>query len=161
MRKNLVMLLAALWQLPSIAADRIPDGLTGSWGTAESLHAGGTGQTEMHLLTDGFGVLAGSTPPAQENGGAPADPAAHAPRAIIGFPFQATLQDGELILRPLVPNAGQSLMANDMALSCHYDSTAPSITCQGPDGVPMVLARRSKTVPAEVLKLIDRLRSLP
>ena len=158
MRKNLTILLAALWQLPSLAADRIPDRLTGSWSTAESLYAGSTGQTEMHLLADGFGVLAGSTPPAQENGGPPTDPAVHAPRAIVGFPFQATLQGEELILRPLIPNAGQSPAAKDMVLSCRYDPTAPSITCTGPDGVPMVLARRSKTVPAEVTQLVDSLR---
>ncbi|WP_395406705.1 hypothetical protein ACHMW6_08500 [Pseudoduganella sp. UC29_106] len=160
MRKNLVFLLAVLWQLPSMAADRIPEGLTGSWSTAESLYAGSTGQTEMHLLADGFGVLAGSTPPAQENGGAPADPGVHAPRAIIGFPFQATLQGGELIVRPFIPKAGQSPMASDMVLSCRYVATAPSITCKGPDGVPMVLARRSKKVPDEVVRMIDHLRPL-
>jgi hypothetical protein len=77
-----LLALCVSCHLPVHAADVLPRHLTGTWGTAESLYAGVTGQTELLLLPDGLGAMRGSTPPASRADSI--DDGKVAPRAIVG-----------------------------------------------------------------------------
>ncbi|SEN61686.1 hypothetical protein SAMN05428959_102626 [Duganella sp. CF517] len=95
-----LLALFLTWPVGAHATDVLRRHLTGTWGTAASLHAGATGQTELLLLADGFGVLSGSTPPAVRRDGI--DDGKAPPRAIIGFPLRATA-DGDTITANQLP----------------------------------------------------------
>ena len=148
----LLLMLAAAMPLPADAAGQLPPWLAGSWGTAESLHAGSTGQTELYLEADGFGVMGASSAPARRLGGAEAGkPDA---RAIIGLPVRATFDGSTLVIRPFLPpgrQAGQDIV-------CRYDAAGPSLACVDVEGS---MRRRSDTVPAEAGAIIEALRRPP
>src|SRR4051812_37231015 len=83
------------------AADVLPTHIIGTWETGSSLYDGKANQTEFYLLADGFGMAAGSTAPAVRTDGV--DDGKPGPRAIIGFPVQASMNGDTLAVRPLLP----------------------------------------------------------
>lgn len=138
------------------AAEMLPVHLSGTWATAESLYEGTDKQTEVYLLMDGFGIAVGSTQAAQRiDGTSDGKPGL---RAIIGFPVQATLSGDILRVRLLFPAKKSVENVRGLELSCRYDSTGPTLTCIGPDGVPIVLKRRSDVVSAAMTQKINDLR---
>ena len=151
-----VLALCMSWPLLAHAADALPPHLTGTWGTAESLYAGATEQTELLLLADGFGAMQGSTPPASRIDGS--DDGKAAPRAIIGFPLRATVDGDTITAKPFLPGGQQAAEMARIAISCRYQPAGPTLTCVGPGGVPMVMSRRSETVAPEAAKMIEALR---
>ena len=141
MKRLIPLLLATAWHLSAQAADPLPAHVAGSWGAA---------QTVMYLQADGYGLMAGSTPPVEgANGSADA-------RAIIGFPVRATLDGDTLLLRPSLPKGAP---AENAAMTCRYDAAAPSFTCTGPDKTPFVLRRLGETLPAEATSTIAGLKA--
>jgi len=154
------LLLAGACHLAAHAADTLPAHAAGSWGTAASLQAGDTAQTVMYLQADGYGLLAGSTPPARRMDGA--DDGKPAPRAIIGFPLRAALDGDTLQLRPFSPQgapADQAAQVASIVMTCRYDASAPSFTCTGPDKTPIVLRRLGATLPPEAAATIAALKA--
>lgn len=151
-----LLALCMFWPLLVNAADALPRHLTGTWGTAESLYAGATEQTELLLLADGFGAMQGSTPPASRIDGS--DDGKPAPRAIIGFPLRATADGDTITAKPFLPSGQQAAEMARIAISCRYEPAGPTLTCTGPSGVPMVMSRRSDTVAPEAAKMIEALR---
>ncbi|USX26130.1 hypothetical protein NHH73_26795 [Oxalobacteraceae bacterium OTU3CINTB1] len=151
-----LLALCMSWPLLSHGANALPRYLTGTWGTAESLYAGETGQTELLLLADGFGAMQGSTPPASRIDGS--DDGKAAPRAIIGFPLRATADGDTITAKPFLPGGQQAAEMARIAISCRYEAAGPTLTCIGPSGVPMVMSRRSDTVAPEAAKIIEALR---
>jgi hypothetical protein len=150
--KRLIPLaLAIAWHLAAHAADTLPAHVAGSWGTADSLHAGATEQTVMYLQADGFGLMGGSSPPARGADGAP--------RAIAGFPVRAALEGDTLRLRPALPKGAPADLAASVVMTCRYDAAAPSFTCTGPDKVPIVLRRLGATLPPEAATAIAGLKA--
>lgn len=155
MKRLIPLALAIAWHLTALAADTLPTHVAGSWGTADSLHAGTTEQTVMYLQADGYGLMAGSTPPAtgtDGNGNA-------GPRAIVGFPVRAALDGTTLRLLPVLPKGTPADLAASAVMICRYDAAAPSFTCTGPDKVPMVLHRLGATLPPEAATTIAGLKA--
>jgi hypothetical protein len=148
-----LLALCVSCHLPVHAADVLPRHLTGTWGTAESLYAGVTGQTELLLLPDGLGAMRGSTPPALRADGI--DDGKVAPRAIVGFPLRATADGDTITAKPFLPGGQQAAEVSRVTISCRYESAGPTLTCIGPDGVPMVMRRVSDTVAPEAVQLIE------
>ena len=138
--------------------DASPSRLIGTWASAESLYAGDTGQSELYLESDGFGIMVGSTKPAMlVDGSASTHPG---PRAIIGFPIRASL-DGDAIT--LVPTILDKKNGNGPAfgIACRYEEDVPALVCATPEGL-LTLKRRSENLSAEVVQTITQLRaSLP
>lgn len=154
-RVLLAMAMAYAWQLSANAADILPAYLVGTWGTAASLYEGTTGQSQMHLQADGFGVMVGSTPPAMRQDGV--DDGKPAPRAIVGFPVRATLEGDVLKAQPFLPTQ-QGQQGSAPLIVCRYETAGPALICTGPDKVPMPMKRYSATVPAEVASTIASIR---
>jgi hypothetical protein len=144
-------LLGALHFVVS-AAEVLPVHLIGTWGTAESLYEGTDKQTEVHLLTDGYGIVVGSTQALQRVGGL--SDGQPGPRAIVGFPVEAVLNGDVLMLRVLWPAKAPVQESGGPALACRYDRAGPTLACTGPDGVPMMLKRRSEVVSAATTQTI-------
>ena len=160
MRRNhaVLLVLAACWHLATSAADRLPSYLTGTWGTAESLYVGETGQAEVHLAADGVGVVAGSTPPPQRISGV--DDGKQPPRAIIGFPVRATLDGASLTLRPIAIDPRHAADAAQGVITCNVDTAGLTLNCVGPSGPAMVLRRRSAVIDEEAARMLAQLRPL-
>ncbi|PQO90731.1 hypothetical protein C5614_27670 [Massilia phosphatilytica] len=154
MKRLIPLLLATAWHLSAQAADPLPAHVAGSWGTADSLHAGDAAQTVMYLQADGDGLMAGSAPPAKRADGV--DDGKSAPRAIIGFPVRATLDGDALQLRPFLPKGAP---VGDVVMLCRYDAATPAFTCTGPDKVPIVLRRLGATLPPEATSTIAGLKA--
>jgi hypothetical protein len=152
MKRLIPLLFACACQMSAHAADPLSADVAGSWGTAASLNAGGTAQTVMYLQADGYGLMAGSTPPVQRADG---DGKA-GPRAIVGFPVRAALDGDTLQLRPILP---QGAPADTVVMTCRYAAAAPSFTCTGPDNTPFVLHRLGATVPPEAASTIAGLKA--
>jgi hypothetical protein len=150
MKRLIPVLLASACHLSAHAADILPAHVAGSWGTAPSLHAGDTAQTVMYLQADGYGLMAGSAPPARDAGGS------GDARAIVGFPVRAALDGDTLQLRPILP---QGAPADTVVMTCRYAAAAPSFTCTGPDNTPFVLHRLGATVPPEAASTIAGLKA--
>lgn len=148
-------LLGSLHLLVS-AAEVFPVHLIGTWGTAQSLYEGTDKQTEVHLLADGYGIVVGSTQVPQRAGGI--SDGKPGPRAILGFPVRAALNGEVLMLRVLWPAKAPVQDSEGPALACHYAPAGPTLACTGPDGVPMMLKRRSEVVSAETTQTIRALQ---
>jgi hypothetical protein len=142
--------------LVASAADVLPVHLIGTWGTAQSLYEGTDKQTEVHLLTDGYGIVVGSTQVPQRVGGT--SDGKPGPRAILGFPVQAVLNGDVLMLRVLWPAKKLVQKSEGPALACRYDPAGPTLACAEPDGVPMIMKRRSEVVSAETTQTIRALQ---
>jgi hypothetical protein len=159
MMKCAIVLMSTALLPPAVrASDALPAHLTGFWCTAESLYAGTVGQTELILADDGYGLFAGSTPPAHRldgtNDGKPA------PRAIIGSPVRVTLNGNMLTAHPFMPGGGkEAAEVATLIISCRYDAAGPTLTCAGPTGGPFTMRRISETIPAEVAQMLDAIRS--
>lgn len=97
--KRIALLTCMLvWHAAVVAADVLPAHLTGTWGAAESLYEGDEGQLQMHLDSDGFGVMTGSAPrPIRIDGKDEGGPEVRAP---IGFALRATLTARVVALDP-------------------------------------------------------------
>lgn len=154
MKHAITLALAIAWHLPLHAADTLPAQLAGIWGTAESLYTGTTAQSALQLEPDGFGILAGSSPPATG-----VDGGKQPPRAIIGFPVRATLLDDTLTLRAYWPGKIDDAQAARMTLTCRYEKAVPALTCTGPDKVAIVMRRLAATVDAEAATMIAAVRA--
>lgn len=154
--KPIIIMLAALWPPLLHAADAVPPHLVGSWGTAESLHAGTTGQSELHLDVDGLGIMAGSTAPAVRADGK--DDGKPGPRAIIGFPVRAAWDGDALTVRPDYPGKDGAKLDPRLAFLCRHAPAEPTLTCTGPDGIARVMKRRSETLQADSAKAIEDFR---
>jgi hypothetical protein len=138
MKRLIPQLLVGAYHLAAHAADPLPADVAGSWGAA---------QTVLYLQADGYGLMAGSTPPAEEAGSA---------RAIIGFPVRATLDGDTLRLRPFLPKGAP---AESVVMLCRYDAAAPTFTCTGPDKTPIVLRRLGAALPPEAATTIAGLKA--
>ena len=160
MKRLIPLLVAVAWQVSAHAADPLPAHVAGSWGTAESLQAGDTAQTVLYLQADGYGLMAGSTPPARRMDGV--DDGKPGPRAVIGFPLRATLDGATLHLRPFLPQgapADQAAKVAHIDMTCRYDAGTPSITCKGLDKASFVLRRLDATLPPEATSTIAGLKA--
>lgn len=143
--------------LSAHAVDVLPAHIVGTWGTGASLYDGADAQTEIYLLADGFGAVAGSTPPAQRADGV--GEGKPGPRAIIGMPVRAVLEGETLSVRVVLPKSAPAGKNKDVTFPCHYERAGEKLACTGPDGVPMTLTRRSGSVSAEVVQIIDQVRT--
>ncbi|WP_139236531.1 hypothetical protein [Rugamonas rubra] len=152
-----LLLLSSSAPLAASAADVLPDYLIGTWGTGSSLYDGASQQAEIYLLADGFGMMAGSTAAARRMDGI--DDGKPGPRAIIGFPVQATLDRNSLSVRRLLPKEQQGSKKDGMGISCQYESEGPKLACAGPDGVSMMMTRRSESVAKEIVLNIAEIRT--
>jgi len=149
-------MLFYIWHVAASAGDVLPSYLTGTWATAASLYEGDEGQSELHLFSDGFGLMAGSTPPAKRaegvNDGKPGL------RALVGFPVRVTLEKDALLARPFSPDESENRKLAGGAINCHYDSSGALLTCKGPVGGALKLTRRSEAVPREIEQMLETLR---
>lgn len=152
-----LLLSCAAVSLSAHAADVLPAHIIGTWGTGASLYDGAERQAEIYLLADGFGMAAGSTPPAHRADGV--DDGKPGPRAIIGFPVRAALEGDTLSLRVLLPKEQQEMKRDKLTLSCHYERAGEKLTCTGPDGVPMAMTRRSASVEEEIVRTVSQVRT--
>jgi hypothetical protein len=160
MKRILPLALAFALHLSVHAADIIPADVAGSWGTAASLDAGDTEQSVLHLQADGYGMMAGSTPPAKRMDGV--DDGKPGPRAVIGFPVRATLDGDTLQLRPFLPRgapAEQAAQAARAVFNCRHDAAGLTLACTVPDGKPLVLHRLGATLPPEAAAMIAALKA--
>lgn len=150
------LLLCGSLHLVASATGALPTELTGTWGTAASLYEGDVSQSELYILGDGFGVAAGSTPPARridgkDDGKAPL-------RALVGFPFHATLDGDILKLRILLPDKATQKSSGEGSITCNYEPATPTLRCAVPNNSLLVLTRRSTTVPDEMVRTIESIR---
>jgi hypothetical protein len=160
MKRTLALALAIAWHMAVHAADLIPADVAGSWATAASPDAGNMEQSVMYLQADGYGMMAGSTPPAQRMDGV--DDGTPGPRAVIGFPVRATLDGATLQLRPFLPRsvpADQAAQAARVVFTCRHDAAGPTLACTVPDGKPFVLHRLGATLPPEAAAMIAVLKA--
>lgn len=139
------------------AADVLPAHLTGTWGTAESLYDGKFGQSQIHLDADGYGVMVGSTPSPHRLDGKVEEE--QEVRAIIGFPLRATLDGTTLTARVVVLDPKDAEKARRAETTCRYEAAGPTLTCAGPRRKPLVMKRYSETVPAEIARTLEQMRS--
>lgn len=153
MKRALALALAAACQFPAMAEEVIPAQLTGVWGTAESLFAGTTAQTELYLYADGFGLMIGASAPAVISSGP--DKGKPGMRITMGIPlwakFDGTTLTGQLFNPGNPQDAGPTL-------SCRYEETGPALRCTAPDGSASVMKRRSSSLDPEIVKKIDEMR---
>jgi len=126
LKRACALALAAACTLPALADDLIPTHLTGVWGTAESLYAGTTAQSELHVQADGFGVLAGSTAPLIETAGP--NKGKPAGRVVLGVPFRARLEGETLVVQPFNPDNPRD---TGPSLRCRYEGAGPALHCTG------------------------------
>lgn len=152
-----LVLLSSSLHLAAHAADVLPAHLVGVWGTGASLHEGTEPQTELHLLANGFGIIAGSTSAPRRADHI--DDGTPAPRGIVGFPTVATWDGDMLSIRPLLPPGAEKFKSGDAAIVCHHELVGPKLSCKGPDGKPMMLVRRSESVPQETVQTIEEFRN--
>ncbi len=130
---------------------------TGSWGSADSLYAGTTEQTELHLAADGVGFMVGSTKPfVRMDGGPTPQPA---PRATIGFGVRATVDGDVLVLAPFLPGQAVTEAMRRMTVTCRYVDNGPALQCAAPTGTAAVLKRREDAMSAEVVDMIEAIRA--
>lgn len=139
--KRALLALAAACSLPALALadDIIPPHLTGVWGTADSLYAGTTGQTELHLQANGFGVVAGSSAPLLETAGA--NKGQSLGRIVLGVPFRARIDAGALAIQPFNPDNPRD---SGPPMRCTYDAAGPALRCTS-DGKEMPAMKRLGT----------------
>jgi hypothetical protein len=145
--------------LSAHGADALPPYLTGTWGTAASLHEGTEKQANIYLLPDGFGALAGSTSAPRRADGV--DDGKPAPRGIVGLPILATLDGDTLTARLFLPDtlsAAEVKGAASIRIICRYQQAGPVMTCTGLDGAPTVMKRHSDTTPPDLISLRDSMR---
>jgi len=160
MKRTFALALAIAWHLAAHAADLIPADVAGSWGTAASLDAGDTEQSVLHLQADGYGMMAGSTPPAKRMDGV--DDGKPGPRAVIGFPVRATLDGDTLQLRPFLPRgapAEQAAQAARVVLTCRHDAAGLTLACTVPDGKTLILHRLGAALPPEAKEMLTALKA--
>ncbi|MGV7207616.1 nuclear transport factor 2 family protein [Oxalobacteraceae bacterium A2-2] len=144
--------LLALQTMKVWSSDKqLPSYLTGKWSTAESLFAGTDKQSEVQLRADGYGLMAGSSAAPHRIDGK--DDGKPLPRAIIGFPTRAALDGDGLVLTPFMP--GAPAQQRDLKFHCRYDPSGPALVCIGPDKVVLTMKRRSDTVEAEAVRMLD------
>ena len=157
--KRVALLACVLaWHTAVAASDVLPAHLTGTWGTAASLHEGDTGQSQLHLDVDGYGVMVGSTPrPTRIDG--KDDDGSHV-RALIGFPLRATLDGTTLTARVVGLDRKDAEKARRIEITCRYEATSLTLTCRGPGREPVVMRRFSETVLAEVAQTLEQVRSV-
>ncbi|MCC2971335.1 hypothetical protein [Massilia sp. IC2-476] len=150
--KSLLLALAAACPLLALADDVLPGHLVGVWGTAESLYAGTTAQSELHLLANGTGIMAGSSPPAISI----ADPGKINPnmRAVVGFPVRATSDGDRLSLQPAMPPERNSPTPEEARFVCRYDGGGPTLTCSVKGRPEIVMKRRSDSVEEKTAEMI-------
>lgn len=134
------------------AADRVPAGLTGAWSNEALTYTGNNEQTTLYLQADGHGLLIGSQAASRLDG---ADDGKPPPRAVVGFPVDATVDGVTLTLQPFVP--GQKQVAPDprMRFACVHDAANATLTCTGPDRKAMVMQRRGDTIPPEMAAMLQ------
>lgn len=145
------------WHVVVSASDVLPSYLTGTWGTAETLHAGETGQAEIHLQPDGLGIMAGSAPPARRIDGK--DDGKPGLRAIAGFPLRATAEGDTLTARPVALFPQGEEKARRTIITCSFEAAGPTLTCTAPGHPHLVMKRRSETIPEESVRMIEAVRS--
>lgn len=157
--KRIALLACMLaWHAAVAASDVLPVHLTGTWGTAASLHEGDAGQSQLHLDADGYGVMVGSTPrPTRIDGKDHEGPQV---RAVIGFPLRATLDGTTLTARVVALDPKDAEKARRIEITCRHEATSPTLTCRGPGREPVVMRRFSETVPAEVARTLEQVRSV-
>ena len=153
----IVVFMALLGTLIFSRADTVPPQLTGTWGTAASLYAGTTGQSQMFLDADGLGMLVGSTGPAHRLDGV--DDGKPGPRALVGFLLHVTVDGNTLTARPFTMNPRDAdMMARaNITLTCRHDPAAATLACTGPNGTTAI-HRQSATVPADVAPMLRQAR---
>ncbi|XLZ70731.1 hypothetical protein ABT364_01835 [Massilia sp. SR12] len=151
-----LLLLFCLCHLAASAGNALPPNLTGTWATGASLYEGATSQGELHLFSDGFGLMVGSSPPPKRTDGV--DDGKPGPRVIMGFPVRVTQEKDVLLARPFQPGGKEDRELAKITIYCHHDASAASLTCKTPDGVALPMKRRSETVPDDVAKTMDTLR---
>jgi hypothetical protein len=152
-KRALLLGLAVAWQLTAHAADVIPAHLTGVWGTAESLYAGTTGQSELHLQADGFGVLVGSSASPTLSSGP--DKGKPGPRVVMGFPVRATW-DGDIVTVAVFMPGEKNIPG---PLPCRHEASGATLTCTMPDRGESVMKRRSTTLPVDSVKLLKEMQA--
>ena len=156
LKRAQVLMVCGCLHFSAHAADPLPANLTGTWATGKSLYDGSDKQTEMYLLADGFGLLAGSTTPAQRADGS--DDGKPGPRAIIGFPVRANVTSDGLLVKPFLPNGVQSAKLEKASFPCLYSVTSQTLTCNAPTGETFTMRRRSETVPEDALRTIAEIK---
>ncbi|MEW7849045.1 hypothetical protein AB2N08_10130 [Massilia aurea] len=154
--QGVLLAVAGCWHGVAGAGEALPSHLTGTWGTAESLYVGNTGQTDLHLAADGVGIMVGSTPPPQRISGV--DDGTPPPRALIGFPVRATLGGTVLTVRPMALDPKDAARAARSVVTCSIDLAGPTLTCVGPKGPAMVMRRRSAVMSGEEARMLAELR---
>ncbi len=157
-RHTVLLACMLAWHGAATAADVLPTHLTGSWGTAESLYDGESGQSQMHLDADGYGAMVGSTSRPQRIDGK--DDAGPEVRAIIGFPVRATLDGATLTVRVVALDPKDAERARRAGTTCRYDAVGPTLTCSWPGREPVVMKRLNETVPAEIARMLEQVRTV-
>jgi hypothetical protein len=152
-----LLAFVASCQLAPGATGRLPPYLTGSWGTAESLYAGDTGQTQMHLSADGMGILIGSTLPPRRIDGA--DMGERLPRIIMGFPVRVTISHTTLTVNVLALDPNDAREAEDATFSCSVNPAGSTLTCAMPTGGTTVMKRGGDTMPVEFADMLAKVRA--
>jgi len=156
-KRSVLLACTLAWHAFAAAADVLPAYLAGTWGTAESLYAGEVEQTELRLLSDGYGVMVGSTPPARRMDGSNA--IVPNMRIVMGFPLRATLAGNTLTARMIALDPRQEEEARRTVITCSVDATSRTLTCVKPVGPPAVMTRRSEKVSEDTIRTLDEVRS--
>ncbi|WP_137175493.1 hypothetical protein [Massilia sp. HP4] len=156
-KRSMLLALSLAWHAFATAADVLPAHLTGTWGTAESLFAGEDEQVELRLLPDGYGVMAGSTPPARRMDGSNAT--VPDMRIVMGFPLRATFAGDTLTARMIALDPRQEDEARRTVITCRFDAGGQTLTCTVPAGPPVLMTRRSEKVSEDTIRTIEEVRT--
>lgn len=151
--RALMLAFVAACTSPALADDTIPARLAGVWGTAESLFSGSTEQMEIHLQPDGFGLLAGSSPPSTIISGP--DKGKPGPRVAMGVPFRATLDGTAMTVAPFNPGNWQD---KGPALICRYEAPDNTLHCTVDDKKTFIMKRRSASLDPQTIAGIEEMK---
>jgi hypothetical protein len=158
MKQLSVLVCCGALSLAANAAAILPENMQGSWGTSASLWIGKGPQAELHLTADGFGLFIGSSHEGTRADGV--DNGKSGPRAVMGFPVQATSDGETLSLRARGFTERDIKELAGMVISCSHEAEGPTITCigPGPDKTPIRMTRRGEAMPADIVQMIEKAR---
>lgn len=154
MKRALLPALVLAWALPALAQDAVPPHLAGVWATADSLSAGTTEQTEMHLQADGFGLLIGSSAPLLIASGP--DKGKPGMRVTMGIPFRSALDGTGLKVVPFNPGYRQDKGSTGV---CRYQQADATLDCIVDGRKSFIMRRRSASLDAQTLQIIDDMKT--
>jgi hypothetical protein len=154
LKPALLLALAAACPSSALADAVVPAHLAGVWGTAESLYAGTTAQSELHLLANGTGIMAGSSPPMSYTAGPDKGKIDPTMRAVLGFALRASVDGDRVVLQLVAPPEANGPTPEEARFACRYQAGGPTLACSVKGRPDIVMKRRSDSVDDKTAEMI-------